>query len=54
MPATKQISVLFVEDSPHDAELALVTLERSGYVIDAEIVFDHSGSSRRCSAAALT
>ncbi|MGM3389853.1 response regulator [Stutzerimonas stutzeri] len=43
MPATKQISVLFVEDSPHDAELALVTLERSGYVIDAEIVFDHSG-----------
>ncbi|MGA6097770.1 response regulator [Stutzerimonas marianensis] len=43
MPATKHISVLFVEDSPHDAELALVTLERSGYVIDAEIVFDHSG-----------
>ncbi|MGK9066443.1 response regulator [Stutzerimonas chloritidismutans] len=45
MPATTQISVLFIEDSPHDAELALVTLERSGYQIDAEVVFDHAGVS---------
>ena len=43
MPATTPISVLFVEDSPHDAELALVTLERSGYSIDCEVVFDHAG-----------
>ena len=43
MPATTQINVLFIEDSPHDAELALVTLERSGYQIDAEVVFDHAG-----------
>lgn len=43
MPPTTHISVLFIEDSPHDAELALVTLERSGYTIDSEIVYDHSG-----------
>ena len=43
MPATTPISVLFVEDSPHDAELALVTLERSGYGIDSEVVFDQAG-----------
>jgi PAS domain S-box-containing protein len=43
MPATTPISVLFVEDSPHDAELALVTLERTGYKVDAEVVFDHAG-----------
>ena len=43
MPATTPISVLFVEDRPHDAELSLVTLERSGYSIDCEVVFDHAG-----------
>ena len=43
MPATTPICVLFVEDSPHDAELALVTLERSGYTIDSEVVFDRAG-----------
>ncbi|MGE6663025.1 response regulator [Pseudomonas sp. NPDC077408] len=43
MPATTPICVLFVEDSPHDAELALVTLERSGYTVDSEVVFDHAG-----------
>jgi len=30
MPASKNISVLFIEDSPHDAELAQLALERSG------------------------
>ncbi|WP_407293865.1 response regulator [Stutzerimonas zhaodongensis] len=43
MPATTPICVLFVEDSPHDAELALVTLERSGYIVNSEVVFDHAG-----------
>lgn len=43
MPATTPISVLFIEDSPHDAELALLTLERSGYAIDAEVVYDRAG-----------
>ena len=52
MPATTPISVLFVEDSPHDAELALVTLEKSGYIVDCEVVYDQSGVvealQRRC------
>jgi PAS domain S-box-containing protein len=43
MPPKTNISVLFIEDSPHDAELALLTLERSGYTIDTEIVFDRAG-----------
>ncbi|WP_404439049.1 response regulator [Stutzerimonas chloritidismutans] len=43
MPPKTTISVLFVEDSPHDAELALLTLERCGYTIDTEIVFDRAG-----------
>ncbi len=42
MPAKTPISVLFIEDSPYDAELALLTLERSGYVIDAEVVYDRT------------
>ncbi len=43
MTASRPISVLFVEDSPRDAELALVTLERNGYQIDSRIVFDRAG-----------
>lgn len=43
MPASKQISILFIEDSPHDAELALVTLERAGYQIEATVVYDREG-----------
>jgi len=43
MPASKNISLLFVEDSPHDAELALLTLERSGYRVDPTVVFDRAG-----------
>ena len=43
MPATTPISVLFIEDSPHDAELALFTLERSGYAVDSTVVYDRDG-----------
>jgi len=43
MPATTPISVLFIEDSPHDAELALFTLERSGYAVDHLVVYDRTG-----------
>ena len=43
MPSRTPINILFVEDSPHDAELALMTLERHGYDVDTEIVFDQAG-----------
>ena len=43
MPPKKNISLLFVEDSPHDAELALLTLERNHYIIETEVVYDRAG-----------
>ncbi|MDC6695450.1 hypothetical protein, partial [Leclercia adecarboxylata] len=43
MPASKNISVLFIEDSPHDAELAQLALERSGYILNTELVYSHAG-----------
>jgi len=43
MPASKNISVLFIEDSPHDAELAQLALERSGYTLHTELVYSHAG-----------
>ncbi|QGZ29109.1 hybrid sensor histidine kinase/response regulator [Stutzerimonas stutzeri] len=43
MSPKKNISLLFVEDSPHDAELALLTLERTHYTVDTEIVYDRAG-----------
>lgn len=43
MPASKNISVLFIEDSPHDAELAQLALERSGYDLRTELVYDRAG-----------
>ena len=43
MPASKNISVLFIEDSPHDAELAQLALERSGYALHTELVYDRAG-----------
>lgn len=44
MPAPKNVSVLFIEDSPHDAELAQLSLERNGYtLVHAERVYDHDG-----------
>ena len=42
MPATT-ISILFIEDSPRDAELAQATLERSGFDLDTELVYDLEG-----------
>ena len=43
MPATTNISVLFIEDSSRDAELAQATLERSGFILDTELVYDLEG-----------
>ena len=43
MPPKKNISLLFIEDSPHDAELALLTLERNHYITETEIVYDRAG-----------
>lgn len=43
MPASKNISVLFIEDSPHDAELAQLALERSGYTLHTELVYSQAG-----------
>ena len=46
MPATKNLKILFIEDSPYDAELAQITLERSGFVLDTELAYDHDGVVR--------
>ncbi|GLK90285.1 response regulator [Pseudomonas turukhanskensis] len=43
MPASNHISLLLIEDSPHDAELAQLALERAGYQLDVELVYDHYG-----------
>jgi PAS domain S-box-containing protein len=43
MPASKNIRVLFIEDRSLDAELAQMALERSGYTLDTELVYDHAG-----------
>ena len=43
MTALKTISILFIEDSSHDAELAQMALERSGYALDTELVYNHAG-----------
>lgn len=43
MPASTNISVLFIEDSPHDAELAQMALERSGYSLQVELVYSRAG-----------
>jgi len=46
MPANKNLKILFIEDSPYDAELAQITLERSGFVLDTELAYDHDGVVR--------
>lgn len=43
MPASTTISVLLIEDSPHDAELAQMALERAGFKLDVELTYDHAG-----------
>lgn len=45
MPA-KPLKLLLIEDSPHDAELTLLTLERSGMQVDATLVHDHQGAEQ--------
>jgi PAS domain S-box-containing protein len=45
MPA-KPLKLLFVEDSPRDAELTLLTLERSGLEVDTVVVHDHIGAEQ--------
>lgn len=40
---TQNINILLIEDSKHDAELALIVLERAGYEVAARIVHDRAG-----------
>jgi len=40
------LKLLLVEDSPHDAELTLLTLENSGLRIDATLVYNHQDVER--------
>ncbi|SDI64593.1 hybrid sensor histidine kinase/response regulator [Pseudomonas abietaniphila] len=40
------LKLLLVEDSPHDAELTLLTLENSGLKIDATLVYNHQDVER--------
>ena len=40
------IKLLFIEDSPHDAELALLALERNGLAVDSTLVYDHEAAER--------
>jgi PAS domain S-box-containing protein len=37
------LKLLLVEDSPHDTELTLLTLENSGLNVDATLVYNHQG-----------
>jgi PAS domain S-box-containing protein len=37
------LKLLLVEDSPHDAELTLLTLENSGMSVDSTLVYNHQG-----------
>lgn len=43
------LKLLLVEDSPHDAELTLLTLETSGLTIDATLVYNHQEVERELS-----
>ena len=40
----KPLKLLFIEDSPRDAELALLTLERSGLQVESTLVYTHLGA----------
>jgi len=43
MPAPTEITLLLIEDSPHDAELIELVLQRSGYRAEATRVSDEAG-----------
>jgi PAS domain S-box-containing protein len=49
MPA-RSLKLLFVEDSPHDAELALAALARHGFEVDSTLVHNHQGVEKALSA----
>lgn len=40
----KNIRLLLVEDSPHDVELTLLTLETNGLNVASQVVYDHEGA----------
>ncbi|MFC3608776.1 response regulator [Stutzerimonas tarimensis] len=42
MPGNDHISLLLIEDSPHDVELVLAVLERSGYSLDVQVMHDRA------------
>ena len=44
------LKLLLVEDSPHDAELTLLTLERAGLNVESTLVYDHHGVEQALSA----
>lgn len=50
MPQTP-LKLLLVEDSPRDAELALLILERSGLEVDSTLVYHHAGVEQALAAA---
>ena len=41
--SARPLKMLFVEDSPHDAELTLATLKRHGFQVDWTLVHSHQG-----------
>ena len=41
--SARPLKMLFVEDSPHDAELTLATLTRHGFQVDWTLVHNHQG-----------
>ncbi len=43
---SKPLQLLLIEDSPRDAELCLLTLERAGLVIESTLVFNHQGAEQ--------
>ncbi|WP_416423361.1 response regulator [Pseudomonas sp. App30] len=43
---SKPLQLLMIEDSPRDAELSLLTLERAGLVIESTLVFNHQGAEQ--------
>lgn len=45
MPS-KPLKLLLIEDSARDAELALLTLERHGLLIEPTLVFNHQGAEK--------
>jgi len=45
----KELKILLIEDSPHDAELTLLSLEASGIEVDSTLVHNHRGAAQALS-----